>query len=144
MLHYVIENPTHIVLRDSSGVYAYAAPYNTEKRVGTVADYDRFTVIATTGNYYIVSFRNAVCYLPMSADYWIEEDLKAIVEGPAVQYAVNADKTRVYGYASTKYGYIDTFKAGTVVDVLYIQDDYAAIRYENVIAFIEMAKLNAL
>lgn len=144
MLHYVIENPTHIVLRDNSGVYAYAAPYNTEKRVGTVADYDRFTVIATTGNYYIVSFRNAVCYLPMSADYWIEEDLKAIVEGPATQYTVIADKTRVYGYASTKNGYIDTFKAGTVVDVLYIQDDFAAIRYENVIAFIEMAKLNAL
>lgn len=143
MLYYIIENPTHIVLRESSGVYAYAAPYNTEKRVGTVSDYDRFTVIATTGNYYIVSFRNAVCYLPMSADYWIEEDLEAIVEGPSTQYVVNADKTRVYGYASTKHGYIDTFKKGTKVDVLYIQDDYAAIRYETVIAFIDMANLDA-
>ncbi|MBQ4551816.1 MAG: hypothetical protein IJA59_02590 [Clostridia bacterium] len=144
MLYYIIENPTHIVLRDASGVYAYAAPYNTEKRVGTVSDYDRFTVIATTGDYYIVSFRNAVCYLPMSADYWIEEDLEAIVEGPAVQYTVKANDTRVYGYASTKYGHIDTYKKGKVVDVLYIQDDYAAIRYENVIAFIEMEKLEAI
>lgn len=144
MLYYIIENPTHIVLRDNSGVYAYAAPYNTEKRVGTVSDYERFTVIATTGNYYIVSFREAVCYLPMSADYWVEEDLEAILAGPSAQYTVNADKTRVYGYASTKHGYIDTYKKGTTVDVLYIQDDYAAIRYETVIAFIDMANLDAV
>ena len=142
MTYYIIENPTHIVLRDNSGVYAYAAPYNTEKRVGTVSDYDRFTVIATTGNYYSVSFRNAVCYLPMSADYWIEEDLEAILNGPSTKYTVNADKTRVYGYASTKYGYIDTYKKGTQVDVLYIQDDYAAIRYDTVIAFIDMENLD--
>ena len=141
MTYYIIENPTHIVLRDNSGVYAYAAPYNTEKRVGTVGDYDRFTVIATTGNYYIVSFRNAVCYLPMSADFWVEEDLEAILDGPSTTYTVNADKTRVYGYASTKKGYIDTFKKGTEVEVLYIQDNFAAIRYETVIAFIEMDKL---
>ena len=142
MTYYIIENPTHIVLRDNSGVYAYAAPYNTEKRVGTVSDYDRFTVIATTGNYYIVSFRNAVCYLPMSADYWIEEDLEAILNGPSTKYTVNADKTRVYGYATTKYGYIDTYKKGTQVDVLYIQDDYAAIRYDTGIAFIDMENLD--
>lgn len=141
MVQYIMENPTHIVLRDSSGVYAYAAPYNTDKRVGTVADYDRFTVIATTGSYYIVSFRNAVCYLPMSADYWVEEDIEAIVTGPSTRYTVNANKTRVYGYASTKYGYIDTFKAGTEVDLLYVQDGYGAIRYENVIAFIDMSRL---
>jgi len=141
MQYYIIENPTHIVLRDNSGVYAYAAPYNTDKRVGTVADYDRFTVIATTGSYYIVSFRQAVCYLPMSADYWVEEDIEAIVNGPSTPYTVNANNTRVYGYATTKYGYIDTFKSGTQVDLLYVQDGYGAIRYENVIAFIDMSKL---
>ena len=141
MVQYIIENPTQIVLRDSSGVYAYAAPYNTDKRVGTVADYERFTVIATTGNYYIVSFRQAVCYLPMSADYWVEEDIEAIVNGPSTPYIVNANNTRVYGYASTKYGYINTYKAGTQVDLLYVQDGYGAIRYNNVIAFIPMSKL---
>ena len=142
MLYYIIENPTHIVLRNNSGVYAYAAPYNNEKRVGTVSNYERFTVIATTGNYYIVSFRNAVCYLPMSADYWVEEDLESVLAGPSTKYVVNADKTRVYGYASTKNGYIDTFKKGKVVDVLYIQGDYAAIRYDTVIAFIDMDNLS--
>ena len=141
MLQYIIENPTHLVLRESSGVYAYAAPYNTDKRVGTVSDYERFTVIATTGSYYIVSFRNAVCYLPMSADYWIEEDLEAVVTGPSTRYTVNADKTRVYGYPSTTHGYINTYKAGTQVDLLYVQDGYGAIRYNNVIAFIDMNKL---
>jgi len=141
MQYYIIENPTHIVLRDNSGVYAYAAPYNTDKRVGTVNDYQRFTVIATTGSYYIVSFRDAVCYLPMSADFWVEEEVEPIVEGPATQYRVTADKTRVYGYASTKQGYINTYKAGTLVDVLYVQDGYAAIRYNTVIAFIDMANL---
>ena len=64
MSYYVVENPTHIVLRNANGIYAYAAPYNTDKRVGTVSSYQRFTVIATTGNYYIVSFRNAVYRLP--------------------------------------------------------------------------------
>ena len=78
----------------------------------------------------------------MDADYWIEEDLEGVLNGPSVKYVVNADKTRVYGYASTKHGYIDTFKKGTEVEVLYIQDDYAAIRYETVIAFIDMANLN--
>ena len=52
MSYYVVENPTHIVLRNANGVYAYAAPYNTDKRVGTVSSYQRFTVIATTGRFW--------------------------------------------------------------------------------------------
>lgn len=144
MTYYIVENPTHIVLRSNSGVYAYAAPYNNDKRVGTVSSYQRFTVIATTGNYYIVSFRNAVCYLPMNADYWVEEDLRDIVNGASTPYTVTADKTRVYGYPSTQRGYIDTYSAGTRVDVLYTQDGYAAIRYENVIAFININSLTSV
>lgn len=143
MLYYIVENPKHIVLRSNSGVYAYAAPYNTDKRVGTVDSYQRFTVIATTGNYYIVSFREAVCYLPMSADYWVEEDMQDIVNAPATRYTVANDNTKVYGYASTKYGKIATYKAGTEVDVLYTVDGYAAIRYQKVIAFIALSDLVA-
>jgi|GEM_PF-958056 hypothetical protein len=141
MVPYIVENPTHIVLRSNSGIYAYAAPYNTDKRVGTVDNYQRFTVIATSGNYYIVSFREAVCYLPMNADYWVEEDLKNIVEGPYTRYYVAADNTKVYGYPSTNHGKIDTFKAGRAVDVFYTQDGFAAIRYNNVIAFIPLSDL---
>ena len=141
MLYYIVENPTHIVLRTNSGVYAYAAPYNTDKRVGTVDAYQRFTVIATTGNYYIVSFREAVCYLPMSADFWVEEDIRDVVNGPSTAYTVKADKTKVYGYPSTKYGQITTYKAGTTVQVLYTVDGYAAIKYNNVIAFINLNDL---
>lgn len=143
MLYYIVENPTHVVLRNNSGVYAYAAPYNTDKRVGTVDAYQRFTVIATTGNYYIVSFREAVCYLPMSADYWVEEDLQGVVNGPSAAYTVVTDKAKVYGYASTKYGQITTYKAGTTVQVLYAVDNYAAIKYNNVIAFMALADLQA-
>ena len=141
MLNYIVENPTHLVLRSNSGVYAYAAPYNSNKRVGTVNSYDRFTLIAETGNYYIVSFREAVCFLPMSADYWVEEDLKAVVNGPYVTYHVANDKTKVYGYASTQYGKINTYNAGTPVQVLYTVDNFAAIKYDNVIAFIPLADL---
>ncbi len=141
MLNYIVENPTHLVLRSNSGVYAYAAPYNTNKRVGTVSSYDRFTLIAETGNYYIVSFREAVCFLPMSADYWVEEDLKTVVNGPYTTYHVANDKTKVYGYASTKYGKIATYNAGTAVQVLYTVDGFAAIKYNNVIAFIQLGDL---
>lgn len=143
MLYYIVENPTHLVLRTNSGVYAYAAPYNTDKRVGTVDAYQRFTVIATTGNYYIVSFREAVCYLPMSADFWVEEEIASIVNGPSEKATIAANNTPVYGYASTKYGKIDTFKAGQTVDVLYTVDAYAAIRYETVIAFVKLSDLIA-
>ncbi|MBQ7455442.1 MAG: SH3 domain-containing protein [Clostridia bacterium] len=136
MLAYIVENPVHIVLRNNSGVYAYAAPYNTDKRVGTVDAYQRFTVIATTGNYFIVSFREAVCYLPMSADFWIEEDMVDQVNAPTVAYTVKANNTKVYGYPSTKYGPITTYKAGTTVQVLRETDGYAVIKYNNVIAFI--------
>ena len=141
MIYYIVENPTHIVLRSNSGVYAYAAPYNTDKRVGTVETYQRFTVIATTGNYYIVSFREAVCYLPMNADFWIEEDIADMVNAPATQYTVNKNKAAVYGYPSTKYGKFTTFNTGKVVDVLYTVDGYAAIRYDNVIAFMSLNDL---
>lgn len=141
MLAYIVENPTHLVLRNSSGVYAYAAPYNNDKRVGTVSNYERFTVIAETGNYYIVSFREAVAYLPMSADYWVEEELKSVVEGPYTTYYVANDKTKVYGYATEKYGKINTYNAGTPVQVLYTVDNFAAIRYDNVIAFINLSDL---
>lgn len=143
MLPYIIENPTHIVLRSNSGVYAYAAPFNNNKRVGTVDNYQRFTVIGETGNYYIVSFREAVAYLPMSADYWIEEDLESIVNGPFSTYYVNTDGAKVYGYASTKYGKINTYKAGTPVQVLYTTEGFAAIKYNTVIAFISLNDLRS-
>lgn len=142
MSYYVIENPTHIVLRNASGIYAYAAPYNTDKRVGTVSNYQRFTVIATTGSYYIVSFRNAVCYLPMDSDrYWVEEDLAYLVNGAYTEYTVIANNTKVYGYPTTQYGKVATLSAGQTVDVFYTQSGFAAIRYDNVIAFVALSDL---
>ncbi|MBQ7455226.1 MAG: hypothetical protein IJS53_02175 [Clostridia bacterium] len=141
IIYYIVENPTHIVLRNNKNVYAYAAPYNNDKRVGTVDTYQRFTVIATTGNYYIVSFREAVCYLPMDADFWVEEDIADMVNGPATQYVVMKDKAPVYGYPSTKNGKFTTYAAGTVVDVLYTVDGFAAIRYQNVIAYMALGDL---
>ena len=141
MFDYVIENPTHIVLRSNSGVYALAGPYAVNKRVGTLENYQRFTVIAETGNYYIVSFRDAVAFLPMNADYWVEEDLKEMLARPTTQAIVANDKTKVYGYASTQYGKIDQFSSGTPVQVYYTTNGFAAIRYENVLAFIQLTDL---
>lgn len=141
MFAYVIENPIHIVLRNTNGVYALAGPYAVNKRVGTLENYQRFTVIAETGNYYIVSFREAVAFLPMSADYWIEETLTATLNGPFTNAIVAYDKTKVYGYASTNYSKIDQFNAGTPVQVYYTTNGFAAIRYNNVLAFIPMDSL---
>ena len=131
------------MLRNANGIYAYAAPYNTDKRVGTVSSYQRFTVIATTGNYYIVSFRNAVCYLPMDSNrYWVEEDIAYLVNGAYTQYTVSTNNAKVYGYASTRYGKVATLRAGEVVDVFYTQDGFAAIRYGKVIAFVDLNDLS--
>ena len=141
MFDYVIENPTHIVLRSNSGVYALAGPYAVNKRVGTLENYQRFTVIAETGNYYIVSFRDAVAFLPMSADYWVEEDLKEMLSRATTPGIVANDKTKVYGYASTQYGKIDQFSSGTPVQIYYTTNGFAAIRYDNVLAFIQLSDL---
>ena len=65
-------------------------------------------------------------------------NLEAVLEGPSTTYVVTADKAKVYGYASTKNGSFDTIKKGKEVEVLYIQNDFAAIRYETVIAFVAM------
>ena len=141
MYHYIIENPIHIVLRNNKNVYALAGPYAVNKRVGTLSNYQRFTVIAETGNYYIVSFREAVAFLPMSADYWIEESLTETLNGPSTLATVAYDKTKVYGYASTDYGKIDTFNAGMQVRVYYTANGFAAIGYDNVLAFIPVSDL---
>ena len=141
MLAYVIENPIHLVLRSASGVYALAGPYAVNKRVGTLENYQRFTVIAETGNYYIVSFRDAVAFLPMSADYWVEEELKDLLSQPSTPAVVANDKTKVYGYASTKYGKIDQFNSGTTVRIYYTTNGFAAIGYKNVLAFIALEDL---
>ena len=138
---YVLENPTHIVLRSNRNVYALAGPYAVNKRVGTVDNYQRFTVIAETGNYYIVSFRDAVAFLPMSADYWVEEALQDTLQGPSTPAVVAYDKTKVYGYASTDYGKIDQLSAGTPVQVYYTTNGFVAIGYKNVLAFIAMTDL---
>ena len=141
MFDYIIENPTHIVLRSNSGVYALAGPYAVNKRIGTLENYQRFTVIAETGNYYIVSFRDAVAFLPMSADFWVEEELKEMLQRPATPAIVANDKTKGYGYASTQYGKIDQFNSGTPVQVYYTANGFAAIRYNNVLAFIQLTDL---
>lgn len=138
---YVLENPIHIVLRNNQNVYALAGPYAVNKRVGTIDNYQRFTVIAETGNYYIVSFRDAVAFLPMSADYWIEESLQATLEGPYSVASVAYDKTKVYGYASTEYGKIAQLSAGTPVAVYYTANGFAAIAYQNVLAFVALSDL---
>ncbi len=138
---YIIENPTHIVLRNRSGVYAYAAPYSTTKRVGDVSLYQRFTVIGTQGSYYVVSFREAVCFLPMNADYWVEEDIAPIVNGSSTPFMTTV-KTSVRAYDNAKAAVVATYNANTPVDVLYITaGGWAAIRYNKVIAFIHLDDL---
>ncbi len=141
MFSYIIENPMHIVLRSNKGVYPMAGPYAPNKRVGTIDNYQRFTVIAETTNFYVVSFRDAIAFLPISADYWIEEMLASTLEGPFTNATVAYDKTKVYGYASTQYGKIAEFSAGTPVQVYYTSNNFAAIRYDNVLAFIQLSDL---
>lgn len=109
---YVIENPTHIVLRNRSGVYAYAAPYSTTKRVGDVSLYQRFTVIGTQGSYYVVSFREAVCFLPMNADYWVEEEIAPIVNGSSTPFLTGV-KANVYAYDNAKSAVVTSYPANT-------------------------------
>lgn len=143
MSYYVVENPTHIVLRNANGIYAYAAPYNTDKRVGTVSSYQRFTVIATTGNYYIVSFRNAVCYLPMDSNrYWVEEDIAYLVNGAYTQYTVSTNNAKVYGYASTATARWPPCARARWWMCSIPRMALPAIRYGKVIAFVDLNDLS--
>ena len=108
----------------------------------------RFFDIGVDNDYEDVEKNRAVmrkvadkCYLPMNADYWIEEDLAAELARPSTPYYVSAKQTKVYGYTNTSHGSLKTLKNGAKVDVLYVQDSWAAIRYETVIAYVKMADL---
>lgn len=139
--NYIIENPIHIVLRNASGVYAYADPFHTNKRVGTLSRYDRFTVIETIGNYYLVSFRNAVAYLPINADYWVEENLTSILNGPSTTYTTRTSKVPVLAYPNDRGGTVTTYNKNVEVQVYYTVGNFAAIGYNNVLAFINLNNL---
>lgn len=133
---FVIENPIHLVAR--SGGDLYANPSLTNKLVGTYNRYERFTVIASTRDYYLISCRNATAYVSRTADFWTDEDLSFLSN--VIDLRTTSGKSNLYLTSSTNTR-VGSIAANTVVEVLGYVDDYAIIKYETAYAFIPVDSL---
>ena len=72
---YVIEEPEHLYTRKGN-IPARAWASKSSKRVGLIGDNERLTVIRELDNYWIVSYRNAMCYVSKDASVWTESEVK--------------------------------------------------------------------
>ncbi|MBQ8536684.1 MAG: SH3 domain-containing protein [Clostridia bacterium] len=72
---YVAENPQHIYTRKSN-IPARAWASKSSKRVGLIDANQRLTVIRELEDYWIVSFRNAMCYVSKDASVWTDWEVK--------------------------------------------------------------------
>ena len=70
---YVIEEPEHLYTRKNN-IPARAWASKSSKRVGLIGDNERLTVIRELENYWIVSYRNAMCYVSKDASVWLESE----------------------------------------------------------------------
>ncbi len=135
--YYVVENPMHITLRNSSTA-AYAYPASGSKRVGSLTKYTRLTVIAQLDRYWVVSLREAAASIPKSAKVWLDEDLAAWTSAsPIAGTVVNRTTTRT-GPASS-WNSVQTLNAGTAVEILGSEGEWYVIRYKDAVAYIKMA-----
>jgi len=73
---YVIEEPEHLYTRKNN-IPARAWASKSSKRVGLIGDNERLTVIRELENYWIVSYRNAMCYVSKDASVWLESEVKS-------------------------------------------------------------------
>lgn len=133
---YVVENPKHLVARNSGNLYA--SPSITDKMVGSFSRYDKFTVIDETSRYYLVSCRNAAAFIPRSGDYWTDEDLEFL--NNRLYVCTATQKTALYLTASTRSKVVNV-SSGTQFDVVGYEGDYAIVKYKTAFAYIPMAHI---
>lgn len=134
---YCVENPSHIVMKESGNLYA--SPSLTDKRVGTFSRYERFTVIDETNYYYLVSCRNAAAFISKNAECWTDDDLWLMNHVSRV--GVTNAKAPIYLNASTKTR-VATVDAGTAFDVVGMDGDFYIVKYKTAIAYIQSQYLD--
>ena len=138
--YYVVENPMHITLRNSS-TPAYAYPASGSKRVGSLTKYTRMTVIAQLDRYWVVSLREAAAAIPKSAKVWLDEDISAWTSAaPIAGTVINRTTTRT-GPASS-WNSVQTLNAGTAVEILGSEGEWYVIRYKEAVAYIKMVDVS--
>ena len=138
--YYVVENPLHITLRNSSTA-AYAYPSSNSKRVGSLVKYTRLTVIAQLDRYWVVSIREAAASIPKSAKVWLDEDLEYWRSFEPTLGTVTRRTTTRTG-PGTNWTSVKTLNAGATVDILGSEGSWYVIRYEDAVAYIKMADVS--
>ncbi len=135
--YYVVENPMHITLRNSSTT-ALAYPSSDSKRVGSLSKYTRLTVIAQLDRYWVVSLREAAASIPKSAKIWLDEELAAWASTASTAGTVVKRTTTRTG-PGTSWSSVQTLSVGAAVEILGSDGDWHVIRYKDAIAYVKMA-----
>lgn len=137
LIYYVVENPMHITLRNSSTT-ALAYPSSDSKRVGSLSKYTRLTVIAQLDRYWVVSLREAAASIPKSAKVWLDEELETWTSAASMAGTVIKRTTTRTG-PGTNWTSVQTLNAGAAVEILGSDGSWYVIRYKDAVAYIRMA-----
>lgn len=70
---YVVQNPSHITLKQATQAFAYAAA--DAPRVGLVDGYTRLTVIGEQGGYWAVNLRAASAFISKDTPVWTDAEI---------------------------------------------------------------------
>ncbi|MEG0767485.1 MAG: SH3 domain-containing protein, partial [Clostridia bacterium] len=126
---YVLENPTHIILRRSN-TPAYASPWNLEKKVGSLPRYTRLTVMDETDDCWLVSLRGAAAFITKDTDVWMEEDLADLMQWDTRTATVTRRTTLRTG-PGTHWERVETLAAGKTLEIIAPDGDWYAVRYDT-------------
>lgn len=124
LMDYVMEAPEHLYTRKGN-IPARAWPSKQSKRVGLIDEGVRLTVIEELDKYWIVSFRDAVCYVSKDASVWTESEAKNSQVQFRIEMLLDTD---LRAGTSNSWHVVRQVKQGEQFDVVGEEGDWYIVR----------------
>lgn len=135
--YYVAENPIHIMPRKGD-IPARAWPSRSSKHVGTLVAGEPLTVIEETRDFWIVSFRQACCYVWKEASVWLDTEAP---NAPTLGWIVLNEKQKVYTGPGTGWKALATEEAGMEFRLVGQEGNWYKIAYGDYFAYVQKSKV---
>lgn len=142
--YYVEADYVTLYLRESAPIYPYAG---ANKRIGYLSAGTFYTLLGETNNYWIINARTCAAYVSKNTATYLSTDMEFYYDNYQIftRY-VTANTTKVYSGPGTGWNHIGTLNKNEAVAILWKNDNWYAIRYDDdgaqVIGYVRISHVN--
>lgn len=135
--YYVAENPIHIMPRKGD-IPARAWPSRSSKHVGTLTAGEPLTVIEETHDFWIVSFRQACCYVWKEASVWLDTES---ANSPTLFWVTLNEKQKIRTGPGTGWKSLGEEEVGMEFRVVAQEGSWYKIAYGDYFGYVQRSKV---